>query len=217
MAKLLTEIFDDVQYITEAADAGKKKYAIEGIFAQAEQVNRNSRIYPKALMEREINAYVKNYVNERKALGELSHPTARVNIDPERASHLITSLKINENNVYGKAVILDTPPGKILKAFIDEGVKWGVSTRALGSVKTRTDGIHIVQDDFQLKCIDAVTDPSAHAAWVTAINESAEWIYVDGRYEEQQIESAQRIIRKATQKELNEVILSQFNIFIKSL
>jgi hypothetical protein len=217
MAVFLSELNESIETITEAADSGPKKYSIKGIFLQSESVNRNGRIYPKHLMEREIEKYITEKVSKNQALGELNHPLNRVNVDPREASHLIKELKFDGNDVRGVAKILDTPCGKIVKALMDENVSFGVSSRALGSLKARPDGVNEVQSDFSLRTVDIVSDPSAKDAWVTALHENKEWVMVNGIWTEQHMEQTQKIIRKASAKELNEVILNQFNLFIKSL
>jgi hypothetical protein len=157
--------------------AGKDLF-IEGIFAQAELKNRNGRIYPKQVMESAVNKYIKEYVQNKRAIGELSHPENRPTVKPELASHLITELKINGNDVNGKAKILNTPQGQIVRGLLEGGVQLGVSTRALGSVKEQN-GSQVVQSDFQLYAVDVVGDPSGIDCWVNAINESREWVVTD--------------------------------------
>lgn len=213
--KLITELYDDVQVLTEATESGKK-YTISGIMAQSEVTNRNNRTYSKPILEREINNYVTKFVNTKRALAELNHPQ-HFHVNPDRASHLITELKWDGNNVYGKANILNTPCGNIVKAFIDEGVSFGVSTRGIGTVKKLSSGINEVNDDFKLSCIDIVTDPSAPDAFVQGILESKEFVYVDGIITEQTIEEYQKTIKKTNTKELNEIKLKLFNDFINTL
>lgn len=216
MAMFLSELTESIETITEAVE-GAKNYSIQGIFMQSEATNRNGRIYPKHLMEREVNKYITEKVLKNQALGELNHPLNRVNVDPREASHLIKELKFDGNDVRGVAKILDTPCGKIVKALMDENVSFGVSSRALGSLKARSDGVNEVQSDFSLRTVDIVSDPSAHDAWVTALHENKEWVMINGIWSEQVMEQTQSIIRKASAKELNEVILKQFNLFIKTL
>lgn len=155
-----------------------KDLFIEGIFAQAELKNRNGRIYPKQIMESAINKYIKEYVQNKRAIGELSHPENRPTVKPELASHLITELRMDGNNVNGKAKILNTPQGQIVRGLLEGGVQLGVSTRALGSVKEQN-GSQVVQPDFQLFAVDVVGDPSGIDCWVNAINESREWVVTD--------------------------------------
>jgi hypothetical protein len=213
--KLITELYDDVEMITESSDSGKK-YTISGIFAQAEVGNRNGRIYKHSIMEREINSYVKNFVNENRALAEMNHPT-HFHVNPDRVSHRITELKFDGNNVYGKANILNTPCGNIVKAFIDDGVKFGVSTRGIGTVKKNSSGLNEVQDDFKLSCIDIVTDPSAPDAFVQGILENKIFDIVDGVITESIIDNYKQVIKKSSTKELNEIKFKLFQDFMNNL
>lgn len=177
--KLIREITEDVNLITETLDesTGKKRHMIEGIFLQSNIKNRNGRIYPKGIMENEVNRYQKNYINENRAFGELNHPTTgTINLD--RVSHIITELKSDGDNFIGKARILDTPMGNIVKTLIDEGTKIGVSSRGMGSLKANKQGIMEVQNDFYLAtAADIVADPSAPDAFVNGIMEGVDWIY----------------------------------------
>lgn len=215
MAIILSEIFEGNTIKEDVG--GVKKYGISGIFMQAEQRNRNNRIYPKHLMEREVAKYNVSHVQTKKAMGELNHPANRVSVDPREASHLITKLEWDDNNVIGEAKILNTPCGKIVKALMDEDICFGVSSRALGSTKKRSDGINEVSNDFDLRTIDIVSDPSAHDAWMTAIMENKEWVLVEGVWTEQNIQETKSIIRKATKAELNEKVLSEWTKFMNSL
>ena len=176
--KLLVESQRDVKYITEADASGVKQLYISGIFAEAELKNRNGRIYPKSIMEKAVKEYIDEYVDKRCAIGELSHPESRPIAKPEFASHLVTELRMDGTTVYGKARVLPTPQGQILRGLLEGGVQMGVSTRALGSVK-ESSGTSYVQDDFKLFAIDAVDKPSSINAWVNAVNESAEWVVTD--------------------------------------
>jgi len=215
MAIILSEMLE-ASTLVEASEGAAKKYVIEGILMQSEQGNRNNRIYPKPIMEREVAKYIASHVAKNRATGELNHPANRVNVDPREASHKITELKWDGNDVRGRAVIMDTPMGKIVKAHIDEGVEFGVSSRALGSVKQRHDGLNEVQQDFSLRTIDIVSDPSAHDAWMTAIMENKEWTLVEGVWTEKNIQETKSNIRKATKAELNEKILDEWNKFMNS-
>ena len=167
----------DIKMLTEKTDTGTTLY-ISGIFAEADLKNRNGRIYPKPIMESAINEYIQEYVNKNRALGELSHPEGRPQVKPEFASHLITSLKMEGSKVIGKAKILNTPSGQIVRGLLEGGCQLGVSTRALGSVK-ESNGTAYVQDDLKIFSVDIVTDPSSINAFVDAINESTEWIVTD--------------------------------------
>lgn len=213
--KLLTELYE-ANSITEATDTGKK-YFIEGIFMQSDIGNRNGRIYPKPIMEREVKKYNESHVLQNRAMGELNHPANRVTVDPREASHLITELRMDGSDVYGKAKVIDTPTGKIVKTLMDEGIKFGVSSRALGSVRKRQDGLNEVQSDFSLRTIDIVSDPSAPSAFVTSLFENKEWVCENGIWTEKQIEESKSIIRKAPAKLVNEITLQQFEKYLKSL
>ena len=175
--QLITEIYDeDCAVLTEASEDGKKGYFIEGIFMQGDIKNRNGRIYPANILEKEMNRYDDQFIKTKRALGELGHPNGP-QINGDRVSHLITEMKKTGSNFVGKAKILSTPMGQIVKTFIDEGVKVGVSTRGLGSVKPTKEGIMEVQDDFHLATVDIVTDPSGPNCFVNGIMENTEYYY----------------------------------------
>ena len=174
---LISEYRDDsVEVITEAKEDGKKNYFIEGIFMQGDIKNRNGRIYPSATLESEMDRYNKEFIETKRALGELGHPDGP-QINGDRVSHLITDMRRDGNDFYGKAKILSTPMGEIVKSLLDEGVKIGVSTRGLGSVKAGRNGVMEVQKDFHLSTVDIVTDPSAPNAFVNGIMENVEYYY----------------------------------------
>jgi hypothetical protein len=213
--KLITEMNQDVRFLTEKKEDGTKSVYIEGIFMQAEKPNRNGRIYGKGIMEREVQKY-QELINEKRSLGELGHPP-NPSINLNQVSHMITGLKFEGNDIYGKAKILDTPMGKIAKNFIEEGVRLGVSSRGLGSVKLNKEGVNEVQDDFHLATVDIVADPSAPDAFVQGIMESADWILENGVWKAVQIEQAQNIIRKASKADLNSVKLQVFEQFLRSI
>jgi hypothetical protein len=177
--KLISEITQDIQYITEEKDSGGKNVFIDGIFMQAEQKNRNGRMYRKNILEREVDKY-QALINEKRALGELGHPS-NPTVNLHQASHLITNLRFEGNDVIGRAKILDTPMGKIAKNFVEEGVRLGVSSRGLGSLKMNKEGVNEVQDDFHLATVDIVADPSGPDCWVNGIMEDASWLYVAGK------------------------------------
>lgn len=189
----LREAIESNQGITmlmEGVDS--KDLFIEGVFAQAEKRNRNGRVYPKKVMESAVGSYNEQFVVGNRALGELSHPENRPNVKPELASHLTTSLKFDGDDVKGKARILETPQGNIVRGLLKGGVQLGVSTRGLGSVASRG-GTSYVTDDYKITAVDIVTDPSAIDAWVQAVNESQEWLITDdGRI----IESVKKEIKK---------------------
>ena len=213
--KLITEMNQDVKFLTEKKEDGTKSVYIEGIFMQAEKANRNGRMYGRGIMEREVQKY-QELINEKRSLGELGHPP-NPSINLNQVSHMITGLKFEGNDIYGKAKILDTPMGKIAKNFIEEGVRLGVSSRGLGSVKLNKEGINEVQDDFHLATVDIVADPSAPDAFVQGIMESAEWILENGVWKAIQIEQAQNTIRKASKADLNKVKLQVFEQFLRTI
>lgn len=213
--KLITEVNQDIQYLTESNEEGKKSYYIEGKFMGYDEPNKNGRMYPLRIMEKEVKRY-QELINEKRSLGELGHPpTPTVNLP--QVSHLITELRIDKNNaVYGKAKILETPMGRIVENFIREGVGFGVSSRGLGSLKEKN-GVNEVQDDFLLATVDIVSDPSAPNAFVQGIMENAEWILENGVWKQQQIEEAQKTIKKASKKQLDEAKLQVFNKLLNSI
>ena len=175
--KLITEVFEDLQTITEAREDGKKNVYIEGVFLQGGIKNRNGRMYPVETLAKEVERYNESYVKSGRALGELGHPEGpQINLD--RVSHLITNLRQEGNNFIGKAKLMDTPFGNIAKGLVSEGVKLGVSSRGMGSLKLNKEGINEVQDDFYLAtAADIVADPSAPDAFVNGIMEGVEWIW----------------------------------------
>ena len=197
--KLISEITEDVQYITEGKN---KDLFIEGIFLQSELKNRNGRIYPKSVMEREVQRYMKEYVQAGRAFGELGHPEGpTINLD--RVSHMITSLKEDGNNYVGRAKIMNTPMGNIVKNLIDGGAKLGVSSRGMGSLKVNNEGINEVQDDFYLAtAADVVADPSAPDAFVQGIMENKEWLFINGSWTYQNIDETKKIIEQTKSKQL---------------
>lgn len=176
MALLITEVFnEDCEVLVEANEDGKKSHYIEGIFMQGDLKNRNGRVYPSAVLEKEMNRYNDQFIKTKRALGELGHPDGP-QINGDRVSHLINEMKKDGVNFTGKAKILGTPMGEIVKTFIDEGVKIGVSTRGLGSVRQK-DGIMEVQNDFHLATIDVVTDPSGPDCFVNGMMENTEYFF----------------------------------------
>jgi len=212
--KLITEQLSSVQYLVEKTEDGTKNIFIEGIFMQAEKPNKNGRMYPKGIMEKEISRY-QELIGEKRSLGELGHPpNPQINLN--QVSHLITGLRFEGNDIMGRAKILDTPMGKIAKNFLEEGVRLGVSSRGLGSLKEKN-GINEVQDDFHLATVDIVADPSAPDAFVQGIMESAEWILDNGVWKTVQIEQAQQAIRKASKADLSIVKLQIFESFLRSI
>ena len=214
--KLIAEYTEqNIQCLVEAKEDGSKKYTIEGVFAQAEQKNRNGRIYPRMIMENAVNKYAKEQVATKRAVGELNHPEGpTVNLD--KVSHLITDLKIEENNVMGKATILDTPMGQIVKGLLEGGVQLGVSTRGMGSLEKRGDAMY-VKDDFMLNTIDIVQDPSAPGAFVNGIMEGVDWVWNNGIIEAQEIEKMETEIKKAPRADLYGVQTREFKNFLSLL
>jgi len=214
--KLIAEYNDhNIEVITEAKESGGKNYFIEGVFMQAEQKNRNGRIYPKAIMEKAVDKYVKEQVNSKRAVGELNHPEGpTVNLD--KVSHLIEALDWQNNDVVGKARILDTPNGQIVKGLLDGGVQLGVSTRGMGSLEQKN-GVMVVKDDFILNTVDIVQDPSAPTAFVNGIMEGVEWIWNNGVIEAREIERMETEIKKAPRADLYEVQIRQQKHYLTSL
>ena len=215
--KLITEINEEVQILTEEAEDGKKNFFIEGIFMQAEQKNRNGRMYPVGILAKEATRYIQEYVNKNRAYGELGHPDGPT-INLERVSHMIKELRQEGNNFYGKAKIMDTPYGNIVKNLISEGACVGVSTRGMGSLVERNDGVKIVKDDFYLAtAADIVADPSAPDAFVRGIMESKEWVWDNGIIKEVQIAEYKKAIQKTSKKDLEENMIKTFTNFLSKL
>ena len=177
--KLISEAVEEVEYITEEKDDGGKNYKIRGIFMQADIKNRNGRIYPMEVLDEEVRKYNKNFIEQKRAFGELGHPDGPT-VNLERVSHMITSLKPDGKNFIGEAKIMDTPMGKIVKNLMDEGAKLGVSSRGMGSLRQKG-GANVVSDDFYLAtAADIVADPSAPNAFVEGIMEGKEWVWNNG-------------------------------------
>ena len=195
--KLIAEYNDhSLECIVEKKEDGSKKFTIEGVFAQAEQKNRNGRIYPRKVMENAVAKYVDEQVSKNRAVGELNHPEGpTVNLD--KVSHLITDLRWEGNDVVGKASILDTPNGQIVKGLLEGGVNLGVSTRGMGSLESRGNAMY-VKDDFTLSTVDIVQDPSAPNAFVNGIMEGVEWVWSNG------ILTAQEICEEQEETEFND-------------
>ncbi len=213
--KLITEAIENVEVITEGKGADKKLY-IEGVFLQSELKNRNGRMYPFPVLEKEVNRYNEEYVKTKRALGELGHPDGpTVNLD--RVSHRITSLTAEGTNFIGRAQILDTPMGKIASSLLGEGVKLGVSSRGMGSIDKRED-VNVVMDDFMLAtAADIVADPSAPDAFVNGIMEGKEWVWDNGILKETKVAKYQRYMDDATRQNLEERTLKVFGDFLSGL
>jgi hypothetical protein len=213
--KLITELTEDIKYIKEDAGNNLKNYFIEGVFMQSDVKNKNGRIYPKNTLSKETNRYITEYVNKGRALGELNHPTGpTVNLD--RVSHIVKELYADGKNVYGKAKVLDTPMGKIVKNLIDEGAQLGVSTRGMGSLKSKN-GYQEVQEDFMLAAIDIVADPSAPNAFVNGIMEGREWIFENGIWSERQLNNSRYIIKNSSKRDLQKNILKVFKEYFGNI
>lgn len=216
--KLIKEHTEVVNYlIEEDKETGKKNYNIEGVFLQADIKNRNGRLYPTEILDKEVKRYVKENVKKNRAYGELGHPDSpTINLD--RVSHMIKDLKLEDKNFIGKAKIMDTPYGKIVKSLIDEGASLGVSSRGMGSLKTTKDGTSEVQKDFMLAtAADIVADPSAPDAFVRGVMEGKEWMFVDGKFVEQDIDAIKSSITKATRSQLEEAKLFAFAKFLNKI
>jgi len=214
--KLITETIENVKVLTEEKN-GKKKLYIEGTFLVGDTVNRNNRMYKMDTLRNEVDRYNEEYIKTNRALGELGHPdTPTINL--ERVSHKIVSLSEDGNTFYGKAQILETPYGDIVKNFLENDVSVGVSSRALGSVVPTKEGFNLVQDDLKLAtAADIVADPSAPGAFVNGIMENKEWMFVKGSWVEQDFDHAKKAIRKASAREIEAVALKLFENYIRKL
>jgi hypothetical protein len=224
--KLITELNENLEVITEAKEDGTKSHFIEGIFMQGDIKNRNGRTYPCETLEKEMKRYDEEFIKNKRALGELGHPEGPT-INGDRVSHLITSMRREGNDFYGKAKILKTPMGEIVKSLLDEGVKIGVSTRGLGSVKQLKDGVMEVQPDFHLATVDIVTDPSAPNAFVNGIMENREYYYdiASSSWRPQEVAEVIEEIVEEVEKKVNRVVRTideataarMFETFVRSL
>jgi len=214
--KLITEELTDVEFLTEGTEK-QKKYFIEGIFMQGDVKNRNGRIYPKDILMNEVTRYNEKYVKAKRAFGELGHPEGPT-VNLERVSHMITELKPEGSDVKGRAKIMDTPYGNIVKNLINEGAKLGVSSRGMGTLAAGRSGAQEVQKDFYLAtAADIVADLSAPAAFVEGIMEGKEWIWSNGIIKEVTVNSYKSTIQKSTSRELEEVKLKTFEDFMSRL
>ena len=214
--KLISEEIQDVDYLVEETEGGKKDYKIKGIFMQADVKNRNGRVYPMEVLQKEVNRYNKEYIREKRAFGELGHPDGPT-VNLERASHMITKLYPDGKNFIGEAKILKTPMGEIVKSLMDEGAKLGVSSRGMGSLDQKN-GANYVRNDFYLAtAADIVGAPSAPNAFVEGIMEGKEWVWNNGTLVEAELERAkQRIEARVRKKQTNENAL-EFAKFLKML
>ena len=213
--KLISEEIQDAEYLIEDAN-GKKNYKIKGIFLQSDIKNRNGRVYPKEIMIKEVNRYNKEFVEKKRAFGELGHPDGPT-VNLERVSHMITNLQQDGSNYVGEAKIMNTPYGKIVKGLIDEGAQLGVSSRGMGSLEQRN-GANYVKSDFMLAtAADIVADPSAPDAFVQGIMESKEWVWDNGRLVERDVDAWRKEIQSASRRKLEEKKLEIFGNFLKNL
>ena len=214
--KLISEHIEDVEYITEEKDNGEKTYKIKGVFMQSEVKNRNGRVYPFEVLEKEVNRYNKDYVNEKRAFGELGHPDGPT-VNLERASHMITSLKPEGKNFVGQATILKTPMGRIVENLMDAGGKLGVSSRGMGSLEQKNGANYVKKDFYLATAADIVADPSAPNAFVQGIMEGKEWVWDNGALvEEELIRMKKRINENVRKKHANQDAL-EFAKFLKLL
>jgi hypothetical protein len=214
--KLFCDINEEIQVLTEENEPGKKNYFIEGIFLMCDQKNRNGRVYTFEMMNKKVNDYNNSFVKQKRAFGELGHPEGPT-INLERVSHMITDLYSDKKNFIGRAKIMDTPYGKIVKNLIDEGAKLGVSSRGIGSLEEKN-GVNYVKDDYQLAtAADIVADPSAPEAFVRGIMEGKEWIWESGRLVEKDIEQIKKSIKQASARKLDEAKMKAFEKFLRNL
>ena len=214
--KLITETIENIELITEDKSNGGKDYKIRGIFLQGDIKNRNGRVYPVDVLSKEVGRYNKEFVEKKRAFGELGHPDGPT-VNLERVSHMITSLKPEGRNFIGEAKIMDTPYGKIVKNLIDEGAQLGVSSRGMGSMK-QVNGKNVINSDFYLAtAADIVADPSAPDAFVEGIMEGKEWIWENGKIQSLEIEKYRKVIEEAKRAELEEAKAAVFLDFMKRL
>ena len=213
--KLISEHIEEIEYLTEADEKGGKNYKIRGTFLQADVKNRNGRVYPMDILEKEVGRYNKNFIQKKRAFGELGHPDGPT-VNLERVSHMITDLYPDGKNFIGEAKIMDTPYGKIVKNLIDEGAMLGVSSRGMGSLEPKG-GAQVVRKDFYLAtAADIVSDPSAPNAFVEGIFEGKEWIWDNGIVREMEIEAYRKALEKKT-KDLGEKQQKLFANFLSKL
>ena len=210
--KLITETIEDIEVLTEATSNGGKSYKIRGVFMQADIKNRNGRIYPVQTLAKEVARYNEQFINKKRAFGELGHPDGPT-VNLERVSHMITSLKSEGKNFIGEAKIMDTPYGKIVKNLIDEGAQLGVSSRGMGSIQGSTVG----KDFYLATAADIVADPSAPDAFVEGIMEGKEWIWDNGVLKSKSVEEYKEQIERTKRADLAETKASIFNDFLSKL
>jgi hypothetical protein len=211
--KLITETIEDIEVLTEANTSGGKNYKIRGVFMQADIKNRNGRVYPVETLAKEVARYTKEFINKKRAFGELGHPDGPT-VNLERVSHMITSLKPEGKNFIGEAKVMDTPYGKIVKNLIDEGAQLGVSSRGMGSIQ-QSQGRNVVGKDFYLAtAADIVADPSAPDAFVEGIMEGKEWVWDNGILKSMEVEQYKEEISRTRRKQLAEVKANIFKDFL---
>ena len=214
--KLITETIEDIEVLTEATTNGGKSYKIRGVFMQADIKNRNGRVYPVETLAKEVKRYTNEFINKKRAFGELGHPDGPT-VNLERVSHMITSLKPEGKNFVGEAKIMDTPYGKIVKNLIDEGAQLGVSSRGMGSIQ-QSQGRNVVGRDFYLAtAADIVADPSAPDAFVEGIMEGKEWVWDNGMLKSKSVEEYKEEIERTQRQELAEVKSKIFADFISKI
>jgi hypothetical protein len=213
--KLIVEEIEKVDCILEDYK-GNKSYFLKGVYMQCEQKNKNGRVYPKPILEREVARYTKEYINENKAWGELTHPDTP-NVDLKNACIRITELNQNGNDFLGKALVLNTPNGNIVKALLEGGGTLGVSSRGMGTL-TQKQGYHVVNEDFRLcSAADVVADPSCTSAFVNGIMENKEWLFENGQWFEQDFDKAKKIIKETSKAELEAKTLRLFEEYLKKI
>lgn len=215
--KLIAELTEDTQYITERSEDGKRHHYITGRFMTAEEKNKNGRLYKKDILENEVSRYLREVVNAKRAFGELNHP-AGPTINLDRVSHIITELSWDGNYVNGKAKITSTPMGEIARGLLESGGQLGVSTRGMGSLKEEK-GVMVVQNDFKLSTVDIVSDPSGPGCFVNGIMEGVEWIYdpVKGSWHEEKLHEIKKAVHKISKTQLEEQKLAIFEDYMASL
>ena len=214
--KLITETIEDIEVLTEANTKGGKDYKIKGVFMQADIKNRNGRVYPVETLAKEVSRYTTEYINKRRAFGELGHPDGPT-VNLERVSHMITSLKPEGKNFIGEAKVMDTPYGKIVKNLIDEGAQLGVSSRGMGSIQSTGQGNVVGKDFYLATAADIVADPSAPDAFVEGIMEGKEWVWDNGVLKSKSVEEYKSEIERARRTELAEVKSKVFKDFVSKL
>ena len=214
--KLITETIEDIEVLTESNTKGGKDYKIKGVFMQADIKNRNGRVYPVETLAKEVSRYTTEYINKRRAFGELGHPDGPT-VNLERVSHMITSLKPEGKNFIGEAKVMDTPYGKIVKNLIDEGAQLGVSSRGMGSIQSSSQGNVVGKDFYLATAADIVADPSAPDAFVEGIMEGKEWVWDNGVLKSKSVEEYKSEIERARRTELAEIKSKVFKDFVSKL